>query len=1183
MVEPLEQRCLLSVGPLDALGQSLTLRPNYNSAHAAASESGATASPTLSPALAKALIAAKPQSSTVPHVTAPGGPGLLKAGGAAVDAAASPSAAPGSATSTTVYSTGFEASDGFTPGFLGTQAGWSEFGGNTTQPVISTDYPVFGTSQELTLGNDPTVPEDGSALVGGFSPDKGPQSVNGTYTVSVDFMATSPAYSGQYMGGPNFYFAVLGDSNGDVATDVCFYNYQGAGYIFVMTNNVQSQVNWYYTGWMWGAQYPIQLTMSLDATTNQINFYANGWNIFRGAVWYVSSPQQIVAYDDNLNPSDGVVGIFDNLDVQRTLIIPARAASWWSDRIVVSDTTGTNTDNTLYPSDSLYVDWAVKNVADTPADPFYSSLYVDGALSKTWQSTPSLAPGDFFSVLDYDIGSLGIGPHQFTLVPDTDANGNYTADAWNNSYTKMITVNPFGAIDGSIYGDTNGDGAWDGSETGVANWTVYLDMNHSGHWDPGDPTATTDSNGVYQFTGLEAGDYVVGAEPPPGAYAAAAGVAGSAAASASESVPVATSVELGAGQTLHLAATDVPFTLKAKIVAGPTASSVSPVLAAASVAASGPAAASYPSSFDLRNLGDVTPVEDQGALGGCWAFSTYGALESSILMAGGPVTTFSENDLKDYSGFDSWPNGGGNDSMSQAYLSRGSGPVNASDSPYVDWDDVPASRGTPQYYVRDSLVFDTPDKIKAAVMQYGALSTDMCWDNGSYNSTDSTYYYSGTQQANHAVTIVGWDDSVATAAPTPGAWLIKNSWGTGFGNQGYFWISYGDAVAGHTATGYINAVPASTFNHIDAYDQYGEVEDFNASDAFNAFTPDTNQLLKSVQFYTTADNAGYQVSVYDTFSGGQLSGLLSSTSGTDEFPGYHTVDLPSSVPLTAGQAFYVYVHIDNGGDYPMAASSRLAGYSSNASSAPGESYYFDGDQWVDLTTFDPTANFCIKALTVDVPVPGTLAVSLSPGAEAAAQNLGVAPLGAKLANGGPVHEGSSATVTFSNQYDISPADVAAGFHYAYDFNNDGAFEIGDGSYAGSVSDASATVPVEYLAAGPGNYVVHARVIDQDGYFVDYTTTITVTPVPSDLVLSLSAATINENDSTTLSGTFADPGTLDTHTVVITWGDGTTDTLQLGSNVLSFSQPHQYLANLPQDAAYPVGVTVTNSDNASTAA
>ena len=94
---------------------------------------------------------------------------------------------------------------------------------------------------------------------------------------------------------------------------------------------------------------------------------------------------------------------------------------------------------------------------------------------------------------------------------------------------------------------------------------------------------------------------------------------------------------------------------------------------------------------------------------------------------------------------------------------------------------------------------------------------------------------------------------------------------------------------------------------------------------------------------------------------------------------------------------------------------------------------------------------------------------------------------ATFTNGGPYVFGQPRQVTFSNQADPSASDLA-GLRYSYDFNNDGIFEIGNGTYAGSVVSASAVVPPP---GPPGNYTIRGRVIDDDTGFTDYTTVITV--------------------------------------------------------------------------------------------
>jgi hypothetical protein len=154
-----------------------------------------------------------------------------------------------------------------------------------------------------------------------------------------------------------------------------------------------------------------------------------------------------------------------------------------------------------------------------------------------------------------------------------------------------------------------------------------------------------------------------------------------------------------------------------------------------------------------------------------------------------------------------------------------------------------------------------------------------------------------------------------------------------------------------------------------------------------------------------------------------------------------------------------------------------------------------------------------------------------------ASGSNVAPT-ATLANGGPVAEGIPGSVSFSNQFDPSPADTAVGFHYAYDFDNDGTFEFGDGTYAGSVTAATAVVPAWYLDDGPGVRVVRARILDQGGAFTDYVTTITITNVaPTPAVNGPRDAVRGQTRTFTL--TADDPSSADRaagFTYLINWGD-----------------------------------------------
>jgi Synergist-CTERM protein sorting domain-containing protein len=100
---------------------------------------------------------------------------------------------------------------------------------------------------------------------------------------------------------------------------------------------------------------------------------------------------------------------------------------------------------------------------------------------------------------------------------------------------------------------------------------------------------------------------------------------------------------------------------------------------------------------------------------------------------------------------------------------------------------------------------------------------------------------------------------------------------------------------------------------------------------------------------------------------------LGPVAGTLVTPGYHTVVLPSTVPLTNGQRFSVVVTLTTPGyNFPIPYECYVAGFSEKATANPGESYVSsNGATWTDLTTVDATANVCLKAFTTSSTVTPT--------------------------------------------------------------------------------------------------------------------------------------------------------------------------------------------------------------------
>jgi hypothetical protein len=310
--------------------------------------------------------------------------------------------------------------------------------------------------------------------------------------------------------------------------------------------------------------------------------------------------------------------------------------------------------------------------------------------------------------------------------------------------------------------------------------------------------------------------------------------------------------------------------------------------------------------------------------------------------------------------------------MSTAYLARWSGPVDESDDPYHDWDDRPSPGGPCQKYLRSALRFSTSSDMKNAVMTYGALYTSMRWQSASYNSSEYTYYYHGMASTNHAVAIVGWDDNkVVTGAPGNGAWIAKNSWGTSFGESGYFYISYYDTKAATYGVAFCDARSTAGYITNYQYDPLGKTNSGGYGDntawGANIFTATADGDLGAVGFHANTSSTAYEVYVYDDFSGGTFSNLLQSATGTVAYAGYHTINLPSPVTLTNGDDFGIVVKFTTPGyTYPIPMEEPVADYASGATANAGESYVsHDGTTFTDITTYFPDTNVCIKGLTVD--------------------------------------------------------------------------------------------------------------------------------------------------------------------------------------------------------------------------
>lgn len=390
----------------------------------------------------------------------------------------------------------------------------------------------------------------------------------------------------------------------------------------------------------------------------------------------------------------------------------------------------------------------------------------------------------------------------------------------------------------------------------------------------------------------------------------------------------------------------------------------------------------FPSQYDLRSQGKLTSVKDQGPCGSCWAFATYGSLESILLPS--ESLDFSENHLKNTHGFDWGFCDGGNAYMSTAYLARWSGPVYESDDPYNPNSGNSPSGLSPRKHMQGTLIIpdragpSDNDNIKQAVMTYGAVDTTMFYDDPYYSATYYAYYYDGASSSNHAVAIVGWDDNFdktkfSPAAPGNGAFIIKNSWGMSWGEGGYFYISYYDSSVGAENFAFYDTESTSNYVQVYQYDPLGWVMSVGYSNTIgwlaNIFTAHGDEALSAVSFYTASVGSSYELYIYTNVTSGPRTGTLAeSKTGTISSMGYHTIALDSPVTITSGQKFSVVVKLTTPGyNYPIPVEYPYPGYASGATASAGQSYISsNGTSWSDLTTIYGDTNVCVKAFTVSI-------------------------------------------------------------------------------------------------------------------------------------------------------------------------------------------------------------------------
>lgn len=397
-----------------------------------------------------------------------------------------------------------------------------------------------------------------------------------------------------------------------------------------------------------------------------------------------------------------------------------------------------------------------------------------------------------------------------------------------------------------------------------------------------------------------------------------------------------------------------------------------------------------PARYNLAENGFVTDIKNQQDSGNCWAFAALASLETCVLKASNKTFNFSVENMKNliemYSAY-GWKretNEGGYNGMPMGYLASWLGPVNATLDPFDDKGTLSPLLDSEMhiqniYVLPARTSYTDNDAIKEAILKYGGLYASYYHSAGYLNSKTNAYYDPYTGNGNHAITVVGWDDNYSknnfyTAPAGDGAFIVKNSWGSSWGDKGYFYISYYDGVLfavnkdNQAFTYILNDTVRYTKNY--QYDVAGMTDYLITGKKTvwykNIYNATGNEAIAAVStfFNTTVD---YEISIY-------VNDVLQLTqNGRHEGSGYYTIPLKEYVPVAVGDIFKIVVKLANpqNGYAAVPISEQLS--TTRYYYAPGVSYFSnDGKKWTDLYDYSASAYShtynsqvaCLKAFTV---------------------------------------------------------------------------------------------------------------------------------------------------------------------------------------------------------------------------